>query len=73
MYLRQVWPAAVDYTKQTEHRTWLQPLSSVQDTHLFPLGDEIKEDWIYTSNALNDIPGRVFSLSQGTFYLLLPF
>jgi hypothetical protein len=30
MYLHQIRPAAVDYTKQTEHRICLQPLGSVQ-------------------------------------------
>jgi hypothetical protein len=28
---------------------------------------KLKKDWIYTSNALNDILGRMFSLPQGTF------
>ena len=28
---------------------------------------KLKKDRIYTFNALNDIPGKVFSLSQGTF------
>jgi len=30
MYLHQIRPAAVDYTKQNEQRIWLQPLGSVQ-------------------------------------------
>jgi hypothetical protein len=34
---------------------------------------KLEEDWIYTLNALNDIPGMVFNFSQRIFTCSIHF